>query len=182
MRVYPRACGGTMRSCQWRLLFQGLSPRVRGNHQYNAETERIQGSIPARAGEPIPAPIMPLADRVYPRACGGTFNQVPEGALVPGLSPRVRGNRHRQRRYGGCPGSIPARAGEPTPRASQRCTDRVYPRACGGTKTLLDALTDTPGLSPRVRGNLRQHQHHRGDHGSIPARAGEPRLGHGRRY
>ena len=52
--VYPRACGGTMFEMCFHCLFPGLSPRVRGNRQYGGTNGLTIGSIPARAGEPLP--------------------------------------------------------------------------------------------------------------------------------
>ena len=53
--VYPRACGGTA-SCKDPVVVQqpviGLSPRVRGNPAGGSTTVILDGSIPARAGEP----------------------------------------------------------------------------------------------------------------------------------
>ena len=51
----------------------------------------------------------------------------------------------------------------------------VYPRACGGTFPVVDQEQRLGGLSPRVRGNHRRVECARERHGSIPARAGEPR-------
>ena len=71
---------------------------------------------------------------------------------------------------------------------------RVYPRACGGTVErfgserddtglsprvrgnpfLLSSTGIANGLSPRVRGNHERQLHAEIQHGSIPARAGEP--------
>ena len=91
------------------------------------------GSIPACAGEPVNGTQPTAARGVYPRVCGGTIRVIVASGPLRGLSPRVRGNpltmlvgRDKQ-------GSIPACAGEPpkTPRA--RCSNRVYPRVCGGT-------------------------------------------------
>ena len=118
----PRACGGTL----WK------------------ENDQVEpaGSIPARAGEPSPKPTA-----VYPRACGGTGDELFEVDPDGGLSPRVRGNH------------VFNRALQPT--------RPVYPRACGGTFSR--------SRSPlRVRGN---HVFNRGCNQlarSIPARAGEP--------
>ena len=50
---------------------------------------------------------------VYPRVCGGTDTATTKEVLLEGLSPRVRGNRHRYPQNGGVLGSIPACAGEP---------------------------------------------------------------------
>ena len=93
--VYPRTCGGTVRLQARTRLNAGLSPRVRGNQQRIGQDVGVVGSIPARAGEPYLRRRHRPLRRVYPRACGGT---PPPGHLpgtVPGLSPRVRGNRRR---------------------------------------------------------------------------------------
>ena len=89
----------------------GLSPRVRGNREFNGFSYRLTGSIPARAGEP-PGQGSACAARwvypracgeprfdddsggarqVYPRACGGTTLVIGMALLGAGLSPRVRG-------------------------------------------------------------------------------------------
>ena len=195
MGVYPRVCGGTRPSCPEPAARQGLSPRVRGNHQANQCAASSGGSIPACAGEPPPPTrrspsirVYPrvcgeptssmsrtISHRVYPRVCGGTAKR---GASCPpprGLSPRVRGNRGRG---GAAPvdrGSIPACAGEPLGFGRGRRLHGVYPRVCGGTATTASTEAVHMGLSPRVRGN-RDHGQHRGcPYGSIPACAGEPR-------
>ena len=51
---------------------------------------------------------------------------------------------------------------------------QVYPRVCGGTSHSVVSLSSYPGLSPRVRGNLRRDPLVRRPAGSIPACAGEP--------
>ena len=51
--------------------------------------------------------------RVRPRACWGTTQCRPSPPLIPGLSPRVRGNHANLPVPGLGEGSIPARAGEP---------------------------------------------------------------------
>ena len=50
--VYPRVCGGTRYVQGWGNDKEGLSPRVRGNHDRNDTTHQDIGSIPACAGEP----------------------------------------------------------------------------------------------------------------------------------
>ena len=85
----------------------------------NGEMIELAGSIPARAGEPstVVKPVLPV--RVYPRACGGTWEDTLDTYYIEGLSPRVRGNHSRLDEQPPTPGSIPARAGEPAPR--RRC-------------------------------------------------------------
>ena len=135
---------------------------------------RLSGSIPARAGEPVTIPPPPRRPTVYPRACGGTRRNEPSNPSHLGLSPRVRGNPYRFHACRYCAGSIPARAGEPpeTDGAGLVCT--VYPRACGGTSKPAGGLSESRGLSPRVRGNPSSIPSSRQSPGSIPARAGEP--------
>ena len=50
--VYPRVCGGTSIEYAGLIAKQGLSPRVRGNHNADAIALNWQRSIPACAGEP----------------------------------------------------------------------------------------------------------------------------------
>ena len=71
-RVYPRVCGGTVRSFVKTTLRWGLSPRVRGNRHDHGIGLAELGSIPACAGEPLRAASAALPPRVYPRVCGGT--------------------------------------------------------------------------------------------------------------
>ncbi len=154
----------------------GLSPRLRGNHQFPRALERRIGSIPAPAGEPCGSARAGRARRVYPRACGGTGgagNGVWDGR---GLSPRLRGNLadHRLRRP--VPRSIPAPAGEPRSCWSGRARMWVYPRACGGTKQAVEAVQGRLGLSPRLRGNLAIGPSTSPTSRSIPAPAGEPNF------
>ena len=95
---------------------------------------------------------------------------------LPGLSPRVRGNRHFDQSPHDLVGSIPACAGEPTkPRCRVRYL-KVYPRVCGGTAFTAKTCLTGIGLSPRVRGNQSFDSHLDEVDRSIPACAGEPGL------
>ena len=132
-RVYPRVCGGTDNIPVGFAVYEGLSPRVRGNLLLANLPPPAVGSIPACAGEPRNSLSMIIRIWVYPRVCGGT---VPAGSSSPeadGLSPRVRGNpgpgdTDRQSRR-----SIPACAGEPWTGLADGNLSTVYPRVCGGT-------------------------------------------------
>ena len=174
-RVYPRECGGTPIGKSMSVDRQGLSPRVRGNREVGASFGGDLRSIPASAGEPEEFRNLKALTTVYPRECGGTgIVHVKSGAYL-GLSPRVRGNPGMVMVISMSLRSIPASAGEPCTPSSPRSTARVYPRECGGTEdgSLKDGLT--PGLSPRVRGNLDGAGDGQVDVRSIPASAGEPR-------
>ena len=94
-----------------------------------------------------------------------------------GLSPRMRGNPRGRRRTPDAAGSIPAHAGEPWKRPPEWWTLRVYPRACGGTPDNPLGPNVVEGLSPRMRGNPRRTSASTARKGSIPAHAGEPRVG-----
>ena len=192
--VYPRVCGGTREVRTSSSVAPGLSPRVRGNQELWAAVVKPHRSIPACAGEPARTPAPPGYRGVYPRVCGGTLrcrlvrrrlqglsprvrgnpSVAPPLTEVDGLSPRVRGNHqfphlpHQQGR------SIPACAGEPTASPGRWVPLSVYPRVCGGTCTTLAGCITRVGLSPRVRGNLRNPPGRFQPDRSIPACAGEP--------
>ena len=170
----PAPCGGTRVRKTAARAQNGLSPRVRGNRRRGRDARPREGSIPARAGEPKRAPAPACSGSVYPRACGGTPDTELAAVTNDGLSPRVRGNLQLDLRIRGAGRSIPARAGEPSPCPGGGSPSRVYPRACGGTRRPYQSCGLTIGLSPRVRGNLRQRHGRRGRRRSIPARAGEP--------
>ena len=111
---------------------------------------------------------------VYPRECGGTSPFGDSGRWRVGLSPRVRRNRFRIRRFGVQKGSIPASAGEPRRAPAAHSDRRVYPRECGGTYYQWLVRPCPLGLSPRVRGNPESIRRAGILAGSIPASAGEP--------
>ena len=173
-RVYPRACGGTIMVQAEDRLHRGLSPRLRGNPTICRGNPAASRSIPAPAGEPTSPVHTGSSAWVYPRACGGTVPGAAAAASVTGLSPRLRGNRGRDRRLGLRPGSIPAPAGEPLLQTASRPPCGVYPRACGGTAGLDGGAWVCMGLSPRLRGNRVHPVDAVGIEGSIPAPAGEP--------
>ena len=112
--------------------------------------------------------------------CGGTAIISSHIITRGGLSPRVRGNLRARRVALARGGSIPACAGEPTPRATACATSRVYPRVCGGTPRRRQSWHSKMGLSPRVRGNPSACRGAANGGRSIPACAGEPGPGRGR--
>ena len=173
-RVYPRVCGGTFVRPAGRARAEGLSPRVRGNPDSILPGGIVSGSIPACAGEPCRRRGRRPRSWVYPRVCGGTSSASTVSARSWGLSPRVRGNRVRQRDRPGPHGSIPACAGEPDFVYCFNDGGGVYPRVCGGTLRDIRGLLPMWGLSPRVRGNPCRRRRCPCRHGSIPACAGEP--------
>ena len=172
--VYPRVCGGTARDDGAIGRPMGLSPRVRGNRRPGPRSVPFRRSIPACAGEP--AATVAIADlaRVYPRVCGGTEQALNLPFAILGLSPRVRGNPPCL--HSAIPGwrSIPACAGEPATVLEVALDLGVYPRVCGGTRSLPYAMDLRSGLSPRVRGNPRSGPQTIESTRSIPACAGEP--------
>ena len=176
-------CGGTEEDVKQWTPPKGLSPRVRGNPKENSDENHRPWSIPACAGEPDAAARCYRAGEVYPRVCGGTLGVVTMALFVPGLSPRVRGNRPGQAGAGVESRSIPACAGEPVRCSKHNWNRTVYPRVCGGTGGGTACPSQPEGLSPRVRGNHGGVLQDTLMRGSIPACAGEPRKsGRGRRF
>ncbi len=111
-RVYPRVCGGIIRTLSGLNVHFGLSPRVRGNPRKSAAPCSAIGSIPACAGESVSAASAASMLAVYPRVCGGIGRCEDCRKRRRGLSPRVRGNPPRLRVRVIDHGSIPACAGE----------------------------------------------------------------------
>ena len=179
--VYPRVCGGTSGSGSPAAFMAGLSPRVRGNLVGFVRRRPFIRSIPACAGEPAMRASRSTVMVVYPRVCGGTGADRMSHQSACGLSPRVRGNQNAGRGSYATPGSIPACAGEPSHSLFHGGGGQVYPRVCGGTLVSIIASAAVPGLSPRVRGNRHRRVRRGGGVGSIPACAGEPPCGAGRR-
>ena len=134
--VYPRVCGGTRSQTVASVQVAGLSPRVRGNHAPAAGKDSHRGSIPACAGEPKVLGSIAMSQQVYPRVCGGTSSWSFQLRPPYGLSPRVRGNRRCGDAGRATRRSIPACAGEPRPAVRARGRPWVYPRVCGGTKSV----------------------------------------------
>ena len=172
--VYPRACGATPCALCLTSVPYGLSPRMRGNLVYRGDDGLVIGSIPAHAGQPAIEGYFVAVQQVYPRACGATLVIVRACYYLRGLSPRMRGNlvprafKTWERR------SIPAHAGQPSPRGSIFSSGTVYPRACGATADMLRSHLLFRGLSPRMRGNRPCRDGRRTVRRSIPAHAGQP--------
>ena len=173
-KVYPRVCGGTFIDKLHRSRRDGLSPRVRGNPAWAVRVGAGLWSIPACAGEPGRISMSFRQSKVYPRVCGGTYPTMTNWMEWRGLSPRVRGNLRRGLREPGRTGSIPACAGEPVSMKAGLGGRRVYPRVCGGTRSVHAVDAARKGLSPRVRGNLLCGRYVTASPRSIPACAGEP--------
>ncbi len=112
---YPRVCGGTVNWNKSDYVIEGLSPRVRGNHDLSMDDGDFKGTIPACAGEPLLGNCRRMQRRDYPRVCGGTCRVRRAVRPGSGLSPRVRGNRLSVRLSVVYGGTIPACAGEPPP-------------------------------------------------------------------
>ena len=91
-RVYPRPCQGAPSFQRTIHHNSGLSPPVRGSLGPDGAGRVREGSIPARAGEPLPRGSTDLNNRVYPRPCGGALASRVATALKAGLSPPVRGS------------------------------------------------------------------------------------------
>ena len=77
--------------------------------------------------------------------------------------------------------SIPAGAGNPSPRWSRSPLARVHPRGCGESTLAAPGRFAASGPSPRVRGIRHRERERRAGPGSIPAGAGNPRAGLGGR-
>ena len=139
-RVYPRACGATIKEIVAELQVRGLSPRMRGNLLMAIPHILRQRSIPAHAGQPTTSKPEKVQGWVYPRACGATLRGAARLGTWRGLSPRMRGNLYYEGRGFVLTRSIPAHAGQPSRSFTVSGRSKVYPRACGATPTQLDMM------------------------------------------
>ena len=172
--VYPRVGGGTSPFPSSGPPTRGLSPRGRGNPSPAYKPTKILRSIPAWAGEPAGPAVEDLKRKVYPRVGGGTLQRLQRVAQDEGLSPRGRGNHPRGKGLVSRVRSIPAWAGEPSPRCPAATGKPVYPRVGGGTLQTSAPNLTLRGLSPRGRGNPGRLAALGPVRRSIPAWAGEP--------
>ena len=157
-------------------VVEGLSPRLWGNRVRQPDRVRPGGSIPTPVGEPSLGIHGQAVARVYPHACGGTYDERREEDVAEGLSPRLWGNPLRVLHHLGSRGSIPTPVGEPEALARQVPDIGVYPHAGGGTEHTKSWIRERRGLSPRLWGNHLLGRLGRAARGSIPTPVGEPHL------
>ena len=175
--VYPRPRGGTWHIAKRGQGYHGLSPPTRGNRRGFRGQPRVRRSIPAHAGEPAARGGRTSEHGVYPRPRGGTVESHSNAYMRSGLSPPTRGNLAGGQLRAVRARSIPAHAGEPSSPAGRGARSMVYPRPRGGTVRSGPRRIARAGLSPPTRGNPDRKRSHRFSCGSIPAHAGEPRVG-----
>ena len=95
--VYPRVGGGNRALTAAARSASGLSPRGRGKLLFAERYVKSTGSIPAWAGETIPAPAHSSGRQVYPRVGGGNPARSRTPTSINGLSPRGRGKQPLRR-------------------------------------------------------------------------------------
>ena len=138
---------------------QGLSPRVRGNHQRDFAGVDLAGSIPACAGEPSAHIKEEDPIKVYPRVCGGTTNDNNTGNLSRGLSPRVRGTRERELLVLADMGLSPRVRGNRLPAGRHRPGSRSIPRV-RGNRLRVGSIPAYPRSIPACAGEPTEHLIH----------------------
>ena len=151
---HPRVCGGASRSTSIAARLSGPSPRVRGSRDDRITQQRLEGTIPACAGEPSARKRSRRSCRDHPRVCGGAAFHNRASRPCQGPSPRVRGSHHANDHPHRRDGTIPACAGEPGPVYRGEDLYRDHPRVCGGAPAATGYGSVRRGPSPRVRGSL----------------------------
>ena len=68
--VYPRVCGADRPTNAYEMIFEGLSPRVRGSRGCHDARRNVRRSIPTCAGQPASPLTAIVMWRVYPHVCG----------------------------------------------------------------------------------------------------------------
>ncbi len=172
--VHPRIRGAARLPVVDVRRHQGPSPHTRGSLADWLNAATTFGSIPAYAGQPINESLNSGDGRVHPRIRGAaiTYASVPSGTQGP--SPHTRGSLPRGSRFGECPGSIPAYAGQPLALPVEERPRRVHPRIRGAARQREGQGCQEPGPSPHTRGSPSKNRRYTRASGSIPAYAGQP--------
>ena len=90
---HPRACGANPHRIQLGGGQSGSSPRVRGKHLDDLQSDFNNRIIPARAGQTRPPWIIASPETDHPRACGANRFRLFCVRFFYGSSPRVRGKQ-----------------------------------------------------------------------------------------
>ena len=153
---HPRVCGEHHARTLRQQIAPGSSPRVRGTPCPSIVRPKIEGIIPACAGNTAPSRIASLSIRDHPRVCGEHRELLPISVVLLGIIPACAGNTGRER--------------------SPHARVRDHPRVCGEHCELLRTRAAGPGSSPRVRGTQHVVYRHHSLVGIIPACAGNTHL------
>ena len=155
----------------------GPSPRARGRRGRVRPCLRRGGTIPARAGETRSLRALKRIPWDHPRARGGDPATISASRFFQGPSPRARGRPAHADIPLRVGGTIPARAGETSPRSSSARRRRDHPRARGGDPGRKRRPSWSSGPCPRARGWSRHRRRADRRDAVSPARAGETRWG-----
>ena len=179
-RVDPRVCGEDPFSHASKPSIQGRSPRVRGRPDPAGHALGRHGSIPACAGKTFEALTTEKVKEVDPRVCGEDRSDPDRPRPGWGRSPRVRGRPVQAQLWNIDGRSIPACAGKTCQNLNEPRATTVDPRVCGEDLASVQALTISPGRSPRVRGRPVHREGTESRARSIPACAGKTPGEYGR--
>ncbi len=150
--VYPHACGEHRLHRVNHQREDGLSPRLWGTRILTRGGRDLYRFIPTPVGNTIQSQKSKGPLTVYPHACGEHSEQYRQLVHPRGLSPRLWGTLHLERRGRQGVRFIPTPVGN-TPRqrpASSR--HPVYPHACGEHSPERRLICLLFGLSPRLWG------------------------------
>ena len=111
LRDHPRVCGEHGLEKMTIGANAGSSPRVRGTHRKARQDARLQGIIPACAGNTSSRASRPTSRRDHPRVCGEHVGWSLLTKIGRGSSPRVRGTLEQATDEQRHEGIIPACAG-----------------------------------------------------------------------
>ena len=176
IKVDPRVCGEDKFTRSFTRTFTGRSPRVRGRPDPAGHALGRHGSIPACAGKTFEALTTEKVKEVDPRVCGEDRSDPDRPRPGWGRSPRVRGRPVQAQLWNIDGRSIPACAGKTCQNLNEPRATTVDPRVCGEDLASVQALTISPGRSPRVRGRPVHREGTESRARSIPACAGKTWL------
>ena len=174
-RDHPRICGEHLYLSAQRKFDPGSSPHMRGTRHVLHARHRLEGIIPAYAGNTRFCLFRRVLLRDHPRICGE--HKFCHALIVhaPGSSPHMRGTPEAGNLISTSKGIIPAYAGNTKEYLGDDVYGRDHPRICGEHFNAVRNATSPQGSSPHMRGTRVLHHFVFGRVGIIPAYAGNTR-------
>ena len=128
---HPRICGEHCAAAVYPLGVLGSSPHMRGTQDESDHFQRVDGIIPAYAGNTEKGETFRSLERDHPRICGEHTPYRRYSAGLLGSSPHMRGTLLRYGVVYRYDGIIPAYAGNTRPDSHRRSDTWDHPRICG---------------------------------------------------
>ena len=176
-RDHPREYGENPLGDQKPVIWQGSSPRIRGESGARCKFDNNIGIIPANTGRIILESATATVARDHPREYGENDAGDEGWEREKGSSPRIRGELEGKWKIRLRSGIIPANTGRIAYMGFGSSACRDHPREYGENIRPNSSGKPRRGSSPRIRGECRIQCCHTRYLGIIPANTGRMKQG-----